>query len=707
MNILFPSARHAALFALPLLASSNINAQSLTYPLKHGDIEELEPFVITANRVRMDKVNVVQSIDVIDGLVLNSLDGVYATDLLKKTTSVDVIEYPGGTSGVSLRGFRPQYSNETNPYTLILVNGHPVSASMGNIPSVNIERIEVLKGPASAIYGPSAMGGVVNIITKKSKGDVSGSAYASYGSYDESKAGLSVGGSLTDKFSFDAAVAFTDRGESYRVGDGDAYEVGSDGGDRYQNTEFTRTDWSGRLGYQLNQVWSADLYFNGSIQNNIGVPGALSNQQFHASNYSNRDMQRYDLSLDISGKYETQTLSAQIYLNQLDALQTYADDCYSSSYNGRTNDTDITEHGIQLQDFWEITEHNDLTFGIDYNNQEEDYLSKNADGSVRTYYRPNSEREKMGIYMESINRFVDDRLILTAGGRFDEIDTTVDSSTYEGTSYMYQGGKVDFDHFSPRAGLVWKFSDQWRLHASAGTAFITPDAEQLAGFYESFYSTYTKGSYGNPDLDPESSVTYDLGLEYNGKYFNLDVTLFSTDVDDKITNINTGELDAEGRRKYLYVNADTQEMQGVEFVSSIDVGRTFGMHPNIWNIEANWTYMDKAETWVDGSLEAVKNIAKWKGNISLAYRGINLWSRLTARYNGHRWDIDYTFDDYYGGDWYEYPDYWVFDWSVGYHFLSNHEISLTVGNILDEYYYEKLDYPLEGRHFSVKYTYEF
>lgn len=676
----------------------------------HSDTEtltELEPYVITAHRILTERVNVAQSMDILTNEDIRKTTANYTTDLLKKISSVDVLEYPGGSSGVSIRGFRPEYSDETNPHTLVLINGRPVSSSMGNLSASNVDHIEVLKGPASAMYGPSAMAGVINIITKKSEGEINGTAYASYGSYDEVKAGIAIGGAINEKANFDFAIDFSDRGESYDFGNGDEYEINAEDSDTYNNTEYTRVDGNGRLGYNFNSIWSADISYDFSIQNNVGIPGPLSKQKYERANLSNRDMTRYDIGLDVKGTYEFHTITNQFYYNKLDSTQTYADDTYTSSYRGRKTKTDIEEYGYQAQDFWKITDKNDLTFGLDVNVQEEDYLSLNKDGSTRSYYNPNSKRTKTGLYLESINRFLNDKLILNAGIRYDNIETKVESSTYESTSYMFEGGKVSFDHISPRAGLVYKFNSNLRFHASVGTAFIAPDARELAGFYTYEYLNYIKASYGNADLDPESSVSYDFGLEYTNKLLTADITFFSTDVDDKISDVNTGTMDAEGRRKYTYVNADSQEMRGVELTGSFDLGKAFGKHPGIWTISTNWTYIDKAETYYEDEIEPVKNIAKWKGNASLNYNGVHLWSRISARYNGHRWDVDYTYDDYYGGDWYEYPDYWVFDWTIGYSFLSNHEVSLSIGNLFDKYYYEKLDYPMEGRSFTVKYQYSF
>jgi vitamin B12 transporter len=704
--------RFSLIFFLSILLTVIAEAQGATTEDNLSNILTLEKYVVTANRTPTDVANVSQSIDVIEEDDIDMVVASFGTDLLKKTASVDVIQYPGGTSGVSLRGFRPEFNNETNPHTLLLLNGRPVSSSMGNIPTNNIERIEVLKGPASAIYGPSAMGGVVNIITKKSSGVFRGSVFAAYGSYQTTEAGVSVGGNLTDKLSFDMSLDWIDRGEDYKIGDGDSYEVGYNNGDTYLNTGFTRMNGLARLGYEFNSKWKLDFSYDFSDQTDTGVPGPLSEQKYNVADLSIRDLMRQGFSLDLDGATESHHISSKIYYNYLDSFTTYSMECYSSSYQGRTNWKEIIEWGVQAGDFWHLISISDLAFGLDYGYQEENNVSKKADGSVRTYYKPDYNRTKSGIYAESMTRFMDENLILNFGGRFDQIETEVESSTYEGTTYQYSGGTQSFEQFSPRVGLVWKMAPGWRLHTSLGTAFIAPDSEQVAGYYESEYSSYYKISQGNADLNPETSVTFDLGLEYRNSILTVDVTYFTTKVDDCIVSFNTGETEEAGedgkeRRIYTYINADSQDMNGLEFTGTVAVSEIFQSISGDLEFVFNGTYMDEAEVESSGVVEPVKNIAEFKGNFSLNYRKGPFSTHFNARYNGNRWDKDYTYDDYYGGDWYEFPDYWVYDWSVSYRFREVHKLSLLVDNLFDTYYYEKLDYPQEGRNFTLRYDYEF
>ena len=116
--------------------------------------------------------------------------------MLKKNAGVDVVQYSGALSGIGIRGFRPQFSG-INKRSLLLIDGRPSGVTnLATLLLDNVERIEVLKGAASAVYGSSAMGGVVNVITRQSRGKIGGSARVGGGSFGASEFAGRVGGSV-------------------------------------------------------------------------------------------------------------------------------------------------------------------------------------------------------------------------------------------------------------------------------------------------------------------------------------------------------------------------------------------------------------------------------------------------------------------------------------------------------------------------------
>ncbi|RSU64397.1 TonB-dependent receptor, partial [Sphingomonas sp. S-NIH.Pt3_0716] len=131
--------------------------------------------VVTAARTQERRQDVASAIQVITDQQLDRTVAINFLDLLKKNAAIDVIQYPNGLGGISLRGLRPDFEFTINPRTLVLVDGRPSgSTSLNTVAPESIARVEVLRGPASAVYGASAIGGVVNIITRRSSGPLSG-----------------------------------------------------------------------------------------------------------------------------------------------------------------------------------------------------------------------------------------------------------------------------------------------------------------------------------------------------------------------------------------------------------------------------------------------------------------------------------------------------------------------------------------------------
>ena len=142
-----------------------------------------EDVVVTGRRVETRIIETPQKVEIVDATDVVRTVAADLTDLLKKNSGVDVIQYAGVLSGIGIRGFRPQFSG-INKRSLLLIDGRPSGVTnLGTLRLDGIDRIEVLKGAASSVYGSSAMGGVVNVITRQSRGKISGTARVGGGSY--------------------------------------------------------------------------------------------------------------------------------------------------------------------------------------------------------------------------------------------------------------------------------------------------------------------------------------------------------------------------------------------------------------------------------------------------------------------------------------------------------------------------------------------
>ena len=173
---------------------------------------------------------------------------------------------PGGYAAIGMRGFRSYQSASSSlgDHVLILIDGHRVG--IGNvmaIPMSNVERIEIVRGPSSVLYGGSAMGGVVNLITKRGRGPASGVLGASYGTWDKRSAEASIAGGLdNDRWGYSIGVR-GNASSAYKDGDGK----------RYTNSGYHNGSIGGTLTFRPDDVTDLSLVAAHQSMFDTGSPG--------------------------------------------------------------------------------------------------------------------------------------------------------------------------------------------------------------------------------------------------------------------------------------------------------------------------------------------------------------------------------------------------------------------------------------------------
>lgn len=674
-----------------LLASSL--ALAFTQPVLAEAAETNMPgddIIVTAGRTAQKASDVAASVEVVTGEQLGNTASNSFIDEIKKTASLDVIQYPNGLAGISLRGLRPDFEFTINPRTLVLVDGRPSgSSSFTTISPESIARVEVVKGPASALYGASAIGGVVNIITKHSKGPIGGNASLGFGSFGTLRGDFATGGSLTSRTDFDLGVGYVNQLDDFTAGNGE----------KRPNSNFRRLSGKLRLGADLSDIVRVDISADGADLHN-NAPGPLSfNPQSRSANHTWR--------FGGDGRIEITPENHDVLLLGYASKEMYQYyEVPVSSPRYQSSQTVTRYYGAQLQDSWKVMEPLTLTYGFDWQRVEADRLSFNADGSRKAPYSPNETRTTKALFAEAMLSLLDDRLILTAGGRNDWI-TARSLETPLKTNFT--PGAAKFSVFSPRGGIVFKLSDTLRLHGTIGRAFVPAQAVQLAGETEEFAGAQRRLTTGNPDLQPERNTSWDVGAGYAGRWLAADITYFHSDTDDKIESVIVSETPT--LRQSTYVNADTAKIRGIEAQLSLDAGQAAGLPANRVVLASSITHILKAEENLPAGLTAIRNVADWKANVSLTVSDGNaLSATATVRYNGGRYDTDNSqgkiFTGGLGGV-FEYDDATVVDLSARWKVTPRDQIRAAVSNLFGVNYYEKADYPMPGRAFSIRYSRSF
>jgi len=614
---------------------------------KADDVEEI---VVTATRSEENIREIPVKVEVIDSQTIEQTVGETITEQLKKNSSIGVIEYPGALAGIGIRGFRPEFSGITK-HSLILINGRPAGATnLATILSNNIERIEVLKGPASSLYGGEAMGGVVNIITKKNKDKLTGMAEAGYGYFETNFQKAAVGGSVGKLFDFDVSARRFEQGDDFDMGNGETRA----------NTSYRTQNGSLRIGADLGKTWRLDVSGELYQGRDINTPGDV----FNGNEKSGiKDIDRYGLDFSIGGKLgENNHISLTAYKTN-ETSESY------KRYTGwstvtqvspyRSYDSDIDWLGFQLKDEYNWAGHRFIV-GIDYQDIDKESRSYKLDGSRNAPFSPDEGRENWAGYMESIWKFMDARLTATLGGRYDSFKVESRSTPYK-TGFTPNSER--FSTFTPRAGLNYLFDQGIRLHSTIGKAFVPPNAAQLAGYSETVVGGVTVVTKGNSGLDPETSLSYDFGVGYDLKKWglSLDITYFHTDVDNKIIRVTSGNTTT-------YENSLSAEKDGLETTFNFDIGAPLDWDRSL-SFFVNSTHMLRAEEeQMDGSMNDTHNVAKYTVNYGIQYDDGMFDGKLHFRSQGRMKDTDWNAAGYPE---IEYSSFSVADLVVGATFLEH------------------------------------
>jgi vitamin B12 transporter len=466
----------------------------------------------------------------------------------------DAVRSAPGQAAVSMRGFRTRGFGGGPDFVgrvLVLIDGHRSGMhNMGMIPLDNVERVEIVRGPASVLYGGSAMGGVVNVITRRGERPPSAAAGAEYGSFEYSQLRAGFNAATPDeRLGLAVAGRATSRGD-YKTGSGKILE-NSDYSDQALSTSLTYRIRPGHELHAVGNVFSAD---------DIGSPGASS---FPTPGDRIDEEHRY-VSLTYSGGDPENGFAWSASGHAIS--HEYAFFSAESEFFGfiipaSENVTKTSTQGVRLQGGLPLFEAGRLTLGGEYDRIEA--------RQRETVYSPSTDYDIVAVFAEE--RVVLDRLSLYLGGRYDYYRLR----TLETEGIAVEGGKDTFGHASWRGGAVYDALDWLSLRAAVGTGFRPPAAEELTGAYATPFGP----RFGNPDLQVETSITYEGGLDLYLSRFRSGATLFHTASRDTIVGIGN-----------TWVNLDGISLNGLEGYA--EYSHAFGARPRplILRPYANWIY---------------------------------------------------------------------------------------------------------------------
>lgn len=696
----------AGLLSAAVVAPLSLVAQ------EEGSSRDLREVVVTASRQQTPLKNSPQKVEIITQEKINSLPALNAADLLKETTTLDLIQYPGMKSLVGMRGFSP--SAHSRSYTKILIDGLPAgTTNLSTIPTAIIERVEVVRGPYATLYGTDAMGGVINIITKKAAG--ASLARFGVGTNGRKTVDALATGRVSTRLSALLGYSYQSQDEDYKTGRENFFKRSQlekkvmderSYGTIYPNTSYSLSQVYGKLGYDFGRGWAAQLTGFYTMADRVKSPGNIL-----APSPSMKDISRWSLLGSLSYTGYGHQVSFKPYFSR------EQNDNYDTADNAVTNfisfGDDVREYGFKLQDAYSWSDFT-LLAGVDYDALDYRSNRQSAKGISVAPYKPDNTNHQLSALTQL--SYDTERLDVNLGLRASYIRYSIEANKLLDN----EASRANYFILTPSLGVKYRLLEGLALHASLGQGFSLPDAFRVAGKYLQSYTfggtLYTTNYLPNKDLKPEKSLSYDFGASYNAGAFSLDLTYFANHHTDMIVK-DPKAVSPDVR----YINADKAFMNGLEAMASLDLGQLLHLGAKL-ELYASYThlfkaYFDSAKSKTDETKISrdLLYVAHNSANFGLNFSKNGLSTRLHARYKGSRLETDQlkkarpaiTEADYVSSAGYtakdkvlRQPKSLVFDYTASYKLSRRVEVGISVANLLDENYTEKDGYSMPGRSLS-------
>lgn len=584
----------------------------------------LDTMVVTATRTAMTVKETPSTVEIVDSKKLEQTQAKTLHDALKGALGVNVFNDFQGRSNVSIRGSESRH-------VLIMVDGKRLggeaaynSANAWDVDRIrmeDVERVEIIRGPAGALYGSDAMGGVINVITKtpdKTTADIN----YEYGWYEDGK-GAGYKGNLY--------LQGAEGNYSYKINAGlnkNRPYLDPKGSGDSMNFYGKQPPLSLNVGYKFDNGNELSVDFSKIKEENqksttsttVMVPGKVWQDKVQTIYNDNK---RTDYAITYKGSDDKQDWMFRAYKSVFD--KHYKNQNLTRmTRNGRPQGWKLQDPKIDTvkrtlsviegKDTFKLSDKNKLTAGFEYRKDQSEgtRLKKPntslADGNAHDAY-DKAAINYLAAYVQDEFR-PDEKWLIIPSVRFDHSDQFSNKLT-------------------SNLAATYNAADDVRIKAVVGQGYKTPTVNDLYIFWEMYAANPGgKGQFyvGNPDLKPEKSLSYELSVEKDwGDRSTVHLGVFRNEVKDLISTYWTGKLTDDDPDLYpgvkgdmimAYENIPEATLQGVELYGSHRLGK------NIY-LNAGYTFLD-AKDKTNGT--RLKDRAKHQVTFGVSYQPENIYA---------------------------------------------------------------------------------
>lgn len=551
-------------------------------------------------------------------------------------------------------------------HTQILINGQPIYSGLAGIYGLqqistnDIDRVEVVKGAGSALYGSSAVAGAINIITKEPS------------FVPATKVGLQFGNYNTNKYDISSSI----RNEKGNIGlnifaqkiTGDAIDESSDG---LSADEVKKKDGiSDRVSSNLNNA-GFGLYINDLFSKSDKLiirgryiyekrQGGTMDDDYYKNPFTDGTesivTDRYESELSYNKKFKNNS-DINFSLAYTNHNRNATNDSYLSDYMDTHNDSvpDLREMRPYLANENSITatitygkeiKKHDLIIGVQsfYNKLEESgmyFIVDPVSQYIGSSYKSTSTKsaKEIGFFIQD-EWNLSNKLIIVPGIRYDFHNSIEEykSDKQVFISSLFPKSEFKENSINPRIAIKYNVTEKITLRANVGTGFRAP-----YGFSEDLH--LCSGSprvWKTSDLKPETSISYNMSADYYGLRTRISANIFRTDLKDKIAFTDAESKVAASGYDYQWKNIDDAFVQGIEatFITNLMKNLDFGLDLTYNQGKYNNARADWIETQYEKQSKYISRFPKTTGNIKFEYSPKNWNFAISGNYQGVMY-IDY------------------------------------------------------------------
>ena len=691
------SASFISLSLLFVTFNNPISAQNINF----NDTVNISEVVVTANRSFRYVEDVPGRVTIIDSKTINELPVQSVDEILRYIANVNVNRSWGifsKNSSVTMRGL------DGSARVLVLIDGAPMNKVAGGfinwsmISVSTIDKIEVIKGPASAIYGNNAMGGVISIITKNPTKPIEGEAGLLMSSYNTLGGHLNLSGTNVKK----GKGFLWSLNSFYRQGDGYFLQPEYLRDSIDTKAALREYNIAGKLGYNFNQNHKVELSFQTfddyrgqgrKVYEDLGDYVSV-NTNFFRVNYQG-----------VFKKTLLNVLAFYQFENEFVQSETLSSN--SGRYKLSERDSHKDDYGLWINATTYLSDKNILTYGVDI---------KRGEANVKTTYFTSTDiltyagnLDFIGFFMQDEIKFMNEKIVVVAGARMDFANYYNGHLTVENPT-SNTGFVVPFDEdfvnsswnaFSPKLAVRYNFNKSNSVYISYSKGFMPPKLDDL-----SKSGKIRKGfKIANPELGPEFISNYEIGT--NLKLFNklsIEPSIYYSLGKDFQYFVGTGDSVDTGddipRPVYQRQNIAKVEVIGAEItfnyvlLENLRLAASYTFNHSIIKEYNKPEYYEKEITG-NYLIEVPKHMVY----LGLGWR--NKYFNTTVSYN------------YISSQWYDDENtilieaYDMFDVQVSKDFAKKFTASLDIQNIFDNEFIDRKGYLSPGRFITGEIKFKF